>query len=203
MRVKDIMSQPVYTVRAVDTVQHAAEVLADNKITAAPVLDETGRLVGMVSEGDLLWHRVPAEPTARLWPPEGGDALELPKTVAEVMSKSPLTTFPQADVADVARTMLYHEVRSMPVVDTARIVGIVSRRDILRTVIRTDDILAGEVQHRLDEYAGGVRRWNAAVTDAIVTVEGTFDDETEQGIVAVMARTVPGVAAVQLTEDRP
>jgi CBS domain-containing protein len=64
MRVNDIMRRPVYSVPATDPVEFAAALLAARKIAEAPVLDEVGTLVGMVSEGDLLWHRVPADPTA-------------------------------------------------------------------------------------------------------------------------------------------
>src|SRR5438552_1768741 len=157
MRVKDIMTHTVYSVRATDAIEAAAKLLADRQITAAPVLDEAGELVGMVSEGDLLWHRVPADPTAHMRPVVGdGDR---PHTVADVMSSAPLTTWPDADVADVAQTMLDREVRSLPVLDGDIVIGIVSRRDILRTMVRTDEVVRGDVQHRLDEYAGGERRW--------------------------------------------
>jgi CBS domain-containing protein len=198
MRVRDIMSRPVYTVHPSDPVEYAAALLADKNITAAPVVDADGKLVGMVSEGDLLWHRVPADPTAHLWRAAGGDAVQPPRTVAEVMSGDPVRTWPEADVADVAEVMLDRDVRSLPVVDDGDLVGIVSRRDILRTVVRTDDVLCQEVQHRLDEYAGGVRRWTATVTDGTATIDGDFDDEVERTVVAVMARTVPGVAAARI-----
>jgi predicted transcriptional regulator len=112
------------------------------------------------------------------------------------MSGTPLTTWPHADVAEVAQTMLDHEVRSMPVVEDGEVVGMVSRRDILRTVIRTDDVIGQEVQHRLDEYAGEAHRWTAKVADGVVTIEGAFDDQTERAVITVIARTVPGVADV-------
>jgi len=193
------MSRPVHTVYLMDTVEQATALLAEKGITAAPVLDAGGELVGMVSEGDLLWHRVPADPTAHLWRAAGGEVGERPKVVADVMSTDPVTTWPEADLSDVAQLMLDEDVRSVPVVDDGDLVGIVSRRDILRTVVRTDDMLCREVQHRLDEYAGGVRRWTVAVTDGVATIVGGFDDEAERAAVAVMARTVPGVAAVRLT----
>ncbi len=199
MRVRDVMSRPVHTVYLMDTVEQATALLAEKGITAAPVLDAGGELVGMVSEGDLLWHRVPADPTAHLWRAAGGEVGERPKVVADVMSTDPVTTWPEADLSDVAQLMLDEDVRSVPVVDDGDLVGIVSRRDILRTVVRTDDMLCREVQHRLDEYAGGVRRWTVAVTDGVATIVGGFDDEAERAAVAVMARTVPGVAAVRLT----
>jgi CBS domain-containing protein len=197
MRVKDIMSRPVHTVRTTDSIEHAAALLADRRITAAPVYDAAGELVGMVSEGDLLWHRVPADPTAHLRPVTGGD--DRPKVVADVMSSDPVVTWPDADVADAAQAMLDRDVRSLPVLDDGDIVGMISRRDILRTVVRTDDVLCHEVQHRLDEYAGGTHQWTVSVSDGTVMVDGDFDDEAERTVVTVLARTVPGVGAVHAT----
>lgn len=203
MRTRDIMSHPVHTVRTDDSIEDAAALLADKKITAAPVLDSAGKLVGMVSEGDLLWHRVPADVAAHLWRAAAEDTGSRPKTVAEVMSSQVVTSFPEEDVADVAQTMLYYSVRSVPVLDDGQLVGILSRRDIVRSVIRTDDVLAYEVQHRLDEYAGGRRRWSATVAGGVATVDGAFDDEAERTIVTVMVRTVPGISTVRLSAPTP
>jgi CBS domain-containing protein len=200
MRAHDIMSRPVYSVRTTDTVEAAAALLTDKKITAAPVIDEAGELVGMVSEGDLIWHRVPEDPTAHMWRGVSDDLGDRPRVVADVMSGSPVTTWPEADVADVARLMLHHDIRSVPVVDHGDLVGIVSRRDILRTVVRGDDMLEREIQHRLDEYAGGERRWTATVTDGVATVDGRFDDEVEREVVSVLARTVPGVRRARFAD---
>ena len=203
MRIRDIMSHPVYTVRTDDSIEHAAALLADKKITAAPVLDDAGKLVGMVSEGDLLWHRVPADVTSHVWRAAVEETESRPESVAEVMSSQMLTSFPTEDVAAVAQTMLTYSVRSVPILDDGRLVGIISRRDIVRSVIRTDDVLADEVQHRLDEYAGGLQSWNATVNGGIAIVDGVSDDETERTIVTVIARTVPGISAVRLTASTP
>ena len=120
--------------------------------------------------------------------------------VVEVMSRYPLVTRPDADVAEVAEQMLQTDVRSMPVMDDDRLVGIISRRDILRAMVRGDDVLTAEVQHRLDAYADGQHRWTATVDGGIARVTGEFDDDTERAVVMVLARTVPGVAAVHLGE---
>jgi len=198
MRVKDIMTRHVYAVHATDSVEHAAALLAEKAITAAPVYDAGGELVGMVSEGDLLWHRVPLDPTAHLWPVRAGVDEDRPKTVSQVMSRGPVTTWPEADVADVAQLMLDRDVRSVPVVVEGDVVGIVSRRDILRSMVRTDEVLCGDVQYRLDEYAGGEHRWTASVEDGVATVTGPLDEPIEREVVAVLARTLPGIAAVYL-----
>jgi CBS domain-containing protein len=198
MRARDIMSRPVYSVRTDDSIEDAASLLASNAITAAPVLDEAGDLVGMVSEGDLLWHRVPPDPTAHAWRDAVAPAPEphRPKVVADVMSAYPSTVWPDEDVADIAHVMLRHDVRSVPVVDHGEVIGIVSRRDILRTVIRTDDVLRREILHRLDEYAGGTSRWDVTVDEGTARVQGSFTDDAEKKVVSIMARTVPGVASV-------
>jgi CBS domain-containing protein len=198
MRARDIMTSPVYTVEQSTPVEKAAEFMTGNAVTALPVVDSAGNLVGMVSESDLLWHRVPADPTAharRL--PDTGPA-NRPDRVGEVMSPYPVTTRPDADVAEVAEQMLDHDVRSMPVLDDRAVVGIISRRDILRTMVRSDDVLTREVQHRLDEFAERPDRWTATVEHGVARIAGDFDNESEQAIVAVLARTVPGVAAVDV-----
>jgi CBS domain-containing protein len=195
MRVRDIMSQPVITVRATDPVEGVAALLADRRITAAPVVEDGDRMVGIVSEGDLLRNRVPADPTAHLRP---GTVAHRPRVVAEVMTRNVCTAWLLEDVADVARTMLDRDVRSVPVLDGGRLVGMISRRDVLKSVLRTDDVVGHEVQQRLDGSAGGTHRWTATVVDGAVTIEGDFDDEAEQRVVVVLAHTVPGVGAVIL-----
>jgi CBS domain-containing protein len=198
MRVKDIMSSPVYTVERATTVDAAAALMTTKSVTALPVLDESGAVVGMVGESDLLWHRVPADPTAHLRPLPTTDPADRPGLVVEVMSPYPVTAQPDTDVAEAAEAMLEYDVRSIPVLDDGDLVGIVSRRDILRAMVRGDDVLTAEVQHRLDEYADGQHRWTATVEGGVARIAGDFDDITEQGVVAVLARTVPGVAAVDL-----
>ncbi|GAA0937323.1 CBS domain-containing protein [Virgisporangium aurantiacum] len=195
MRVRDIMTRPVFTVRPTDPVEGAAALLADRGITAAPVIDERNRLVGMVSEGDLLRNRVPEDPTAHLRAtPEF--STRRPHIVAEVMTRDVVTAWPTEDIADVARTMLSRDVRSVPVLDDGHVIGIISRRDLLRSVLRTDDVLAHEVQERLDAYADQPGRWTATVTDGVVRINGYVDDDEERRVVEILARTVPGVAAV-------
>src|SRR3954447_8162710 len=122
MRAKDIMSSPVHTVLEVTTVEAAAQLLTTKAVTALPVVDDTGRLVGMVSESDLLRHRVPADPTAHLRRLPGAHPAERPGTVVEVMSPSTVTTRPEVDVAEVAGQMLEHDVRSIPVLEDGAVV---------------------------------------------------------------------------------
>ncbi|GAA2565135.1 CBS domain-containing protein [Winogradskya consettensis] len=197
MRVRDIMSSLVHTVVQTASVESAAQLMAGKAVTALPVVDGDGQLVGMVSESDLLWHRVPMDPTAHVRRIPATDPAERPGMVSEVMSPYPVTTWPDADVAEVAEVMLEKDVRSIPVLDDRALVGIISRRDILRSVVRSDEAIAREVQHRLDEYADSRQLWTVTVDGGIATVTGEYANDTEQAVVTVLARTVPGVAAVR------
>src|SRR4051794_26147830 len=136
MRAKDIMTTPVQTIRQDARIEKAAELLAARSVTALPVVDADGALVGMISESDLLWHRVPSDPTAHAWRHLEDPPPRRPVTVHQAMSAHPVTATPDADVADVADLMLQHDVRSIPIVEGRGVVGIVSRRDILRTAVR-------------------------------------------------------------------
>lgn len=198
MRARDIMTSPVHTVWPNASVESAAKLLTAQAVTALPVVDLDGLLLGMVSESDLLWHRVPAEPTDPYGIPET-DPDHRPGTVDQVMSAYPLTTTPGTDVAVVAEAMLDNDVRSIPVLEGRTVVGIISRRDILRAMVRSDHAMTHDVQQRLDDYAADHRRWTATVESGVAAVTGDFDDDTERAVVTVLTRTVPGIAAVKVT----
>ena len=140
MRVRDIMSHPVFTVRPTDPIDRVAALLADRRITAAPVVDRDGRIIGIVSEGDLLRNRVPEDLTEHLWLAPVQHTR--PRIVAEAMTRMVVTAWPDEDVADATRTMLDRDVRSIPVLDGGKLVGIISRRDVLRSVLRVQVVKA-------------------------------------------------------------
>jgi CBS domain-containing protein len=191
MRAQDVMSRPVHIVRTDDTIEHATALLAGHGVTAAPVLDSTGGLVGMVSEGDLLQRWLPKDLA-----PHARDGRYRPAVVADVMTEDVVAMRSVADLTELAHAMIDYNVRSVPIVEDGELVGIVSRRDILRAFIRPDDRTELEVQHRLDEYAGGERRWIATVTGGTATLEGRFADLAERATVAALAVSTPGVSAV-------
>jgi CBS domain-containing protein len=200
MRAKDVMTTPVHVIWQNAPIESAAELMTSAAVTALPVVDAKGGLVGMVSESDLLWHRVPADPSAHLRRDLDVTPPRRPGRVLEVMARQPYTVTPDLDLAEVAALMLRHDVRSLPVVEGRDVVGIVSRRDILRTMVRSDEVIGQEVQHRLDEYADGVHRWRASVSGGVATVTGEFVDDTQRAVATVLTRTVPGVSAVTIEE---
>ena len=125
---QDVMKRMVITVRPHMPVDAAAALLVAHGVTSAPVVTAEGMLRGMVSEVDLLRAQPPPD-TPRSTP-------ESTATAADVMTPRPVTVRPTDDLADVAAVLLDRGVRAVPVVDGERLVGIVSRRDILTSIAR-------------------------------------------------------------------
>ncbi|GDY28693.1 CBS domain-containing protein [Gandjariella thermophila] len=192
MRVTDIMRCPVVCAHPGTTVRVATALLVDNAFTALPVVEPDGRLVGIVTEADLLRGTVR---DARL--AAAGTARGTP--VAEVMS-SPVATVPAgATLPEVREAMSAHGRRCLPVVDEAGTpLGVVSRGDVLRTLLREDEMTAAKVRRLLADYTAGQRDWTVHVTSGLAVVSGEFADEAEQGMVTALVRTAPGVTGVVL-----
>ncbi|MBC6445823.1 CBS domain-containing protein [Actinokineospora xionganensis] len=199
MRAKDIMSSPVLTVGTSTTVKEAASLLASHGFTAAPVVDEDDRLVGVVTEADLVRDRLPRDPRSLIHPGAQATGPAVAHSVGEVMSTPVTSMNPGADVADLAAALLGAGHRSMPIVEGSHVVGIVTRRDLLRTIARDDEAVAKDVRHRLEIY-GGRGRWSVRVADGAVTIDDEHDDATDRHVATVLARAVPGV--VSATCDR-
>jgi CBS domain-containing protein len=126
MKARDVMSSPVVFLRPRVPADVAAALLVAHGFTAAPVVDEDGLVVGIATEADLVRGR---------FVPDGWTVDERPEpTVAEVMTHAPICMRPEDDLADVVSTMFDVGIRSIPIVDDGRMVGIVSRRDVLRVV---------------------------------------------------------------------
>jgi CBS domain-containing protein len=189
------MTRTVVTVRPDTDVQRAAALLAEHGITSLPVLDDDERVVGIVSEVDLIRDRMPRDPRSHLRP-EDHEQADPARHVRQVMSDSVVCLGENADTADIAALMVENNVRAVPIVDGARLLGIVSRRDLLRTLIRDDAEIRDDVLQRLADYAGESGRWQVGVDGGVVTLGGHFDDESQRAIAIVLARTVPGAIRV-------
>ncbi|MFD2419904.1 CBS domain-containing protein [Amycolatopsis pigmentata] len=195
MRAQDIMSTPVVTVGPEAPAKQAAALLSAHGFTALPVVDEDDRLIGIVTEADLIADRVPpdirfraADTTAR----RGGE------TVADVMTSPCTGMAPGTDVALLARTLLEDRIRVMPIVEGSRVIGVVTRGDIVRTFARQDSEIAAEVRRHLAIY-GGPDRWKVEVHDGKVRIVDAFDDETDRHVATLLAEAVPGVVSAQVS----
>jgi CBS domain-containing protein len=182
MRTRDIMTSPVVTVPPEAPLKAVATILVQHAINAVPVVDPDGRLLGIVSEADLLALETPAR----------GDQ---PHTAREVMSQSVYTLAEDTDAAAAARMMLRHGLKSVPVVAGERVVGVVARRDLLRLVARGDDEVRADLEARLRNEIALLQRLRVEVADGVVTVTGAGDPGRQ--LVLGLARTLPGVVEVR------
>jgi CBS-domain-containing membrane protein len=199
MRAEDIMSSPVVTVRPETPAKAAITTLAAHGFTALPVVDDDGQLIGVVTEADLMRDRVVVDAKARIWRSDHEAPHEPPaRTVGEVMTTPAVGMTRHCDTADLARTMLEDHVRSIPIVDGSTVVGIVTRRDLLRSLTRDDKAILAEVRHRLAAFSTSYR-WTVAVEDGAVKILDEFDNATDRHVATVLAETVPGVQTVEVT----
>ena len=197
MRARDLMSSPPVTVRADTPAKAAIALLAAHGFTALPVVDGDDTLIGLVTEADLLHDRVLADPRTPHEPIPAPEQL-----VGSLMTPRPRTVPPGTDVARVASLMLEQHLRSLPVTDGNRVVGVLTRRDLLRVLARDDlDILA-DVRHRLTAY-GGSRRWTVSITDGAVNIIDEHDDAADRHVAAVLTESVPGVQTVSVSSRTP
>ncbi|WP_024874411.1 CBS domain-containing protein [Saccharomonospora piscinae] len=198
MRAKDIMSSPVVTVSPGDPVKRAARLLAEHGFTALPVVDDANRVIGIVTEADVMAGRVPRDPryrTTATEPPPG--------EVGEVMAVAPACTDQGTDVADLVAALLDGHHRVMPVLAGDRLAGIVTRHDVVRALSREDADIARDVRRRLMIY-GGPDRWSVNVSGGTVTILDDHDDATDRHVATVLAESVPGVVRATVrhrTED--
>jgi CBS domain-containing protein len=155
MKAGDIMTSNVISVDAKTRTQDVARLMLANQISAVPVVDATGAPIGMVSEGDLI-GRTEAEREARKdwWlallaegeplSAEFLSSVRLDRTAGDVMSKPAITVGEDTEVGEIARLLQSHRIKRVPVVRGGRMVGIVSRQDLLRPLAGNDaDVGAG------------------------------------------------------------
>ncbi|KOT37075.1 inosine-5'-monophosphate dehydrogenase [Streptomyces caelestis] len=201
--VGDLMTSAVVSVRQDTGFKDIAERLAHHDITAVPVVDGQDRPVGVVSEADLLrkqesqadpgGHLAAAHPS----PAERTKAHAL--TAEELMTGPAVVARPQWSVVEAARAMARHHVKRLPVVDDAgRLVGIVSRADLLRVFLRRDLTIGEEITTDILTRTLGLTPGTVVVqvTDGRVTLSGTVPQESLIPIAVRLSESVDGVVDV-------
>jgi len=199
VRVSEIMSHPVVTVTPTESLKDVARLLVERDISAAPVLDEGGGLVGMVSEADVMQLELHEDPRRHLRPvslPVGGS----PQYVADVMTTDVLAVPPDADVASVAQLMIDRRLRSLPVVDGRKVAGIVSRRDVLRVLLRTDADIAADLSNVLAGLPSTLGSWSVEVSQGVALWRGQGPEQIPEFLTR-LAFTVPGVVDVRIEDE--
>ncbi|MFJ8207701.1 CBS domain-containing protein [Streptomyces sp. NPDC096033] len=191
IKVADLMTDEVVSVPPGAAVKEVAKTLARHDISGVPVLDDEDRVVGVVSQTDVLALTRPG-PHAR------GTPQAVPPTAGEIMSAPAVTVRAEETAADAARLMTRRGVERLPVVDVEdRLVGIVTRRDLLRMFLRPDAEIRRRVEDILtdvlDVPAGDV---DVHVVDGIVTLNGRVHRRSQLRSLLGLVERVEGVVAV-------
>jgi CBS domain-containing protein len=216
MKVSEIMSTPVVTVTPDTTFKDALELLVERGISGLPVVTEGDHLVGIVTEADLIPKEAYQRSRRRALDVlvelvRGGPSLwskSEATTVEHLMTRRPHIATDDEDVRAVARRMAEHAIKRLPVVDAfGRLVGIVSRRDVLSTFCRSDAEIAAEIRQRLasPRWAPEDATVRVGVDAGVVTLDGTIRHPTDRAVVEGAAWSVPGVVDVraELTAQAP
>jgi CBS domain-containing protein len=190
MRTCDVMSSPVVSVPPDAPLKEVAAALVEHGINAVPVVDAGDRLIGIVSEADLLSLETG---------PGRGPVQARPRTAGEVMRQSVYTLTGDTDATAAARLMLRHRLKSVPVVAGERVVGMVARRDLLRLIARSDHDIQADLDRRLKEEILALQRLAVSVTGGVITIDAAASPLARQ-LLEGLARTVPGVVEVRTTQ---
>ncbi|GHH59709.1 CBS domain-containing protein [Kitasatospora indigofera] len=206
--VRDVMTQEVVTAGPDTSFKEIAGLFHRNDITAIPVVDDQRRPIGMVSEADLIRKEAvlpdPEGRTPGRWLDAHDRARAEAETAGGLMTSPAVTARAGWTIPEAARAMDRHKVKRLPVVDEAgRLVGIVSRRDLLQVFLRHDAAIREEIHHDVL----GQTLWLAPadvevrVQDGIVTLTGRLPRRSLVPIAEQLCRAVDGVVAVHQTLD--
>jgi CBS domain-containing protein len=192
VHVIDIMTAPAVTTTPTTSVRAALRTLAALPYSSLPVVEDGDRLVGIVSEQDLLRRVLEPNGTGRARWADPGSADE-GSLVEQVMTRRPHTTTTDAEVSQVAHTFSLMPWRSLPVVQHGRLVGIVSCSDVVRALSREDEAVRRDVQTLFT--SAGRPHLRARVSAGVVEVSGAHDD-AERAAASELASSVVGVRRV-------
>ncbi|MCK1819759.1 CBS domain-containing protein [Streptomyces sp. XM83C] len=207
--VRDVMTHAVVTVSPDTAFKDIVRSLHEGRVSALPVVDGSGRVIGVVSEADLLpkeeFHD--ADPDRRTQARRLADLAKAGSVSARDLMTSPaLTVAPEAPLARAARTMARGRVKRLPVVDgDGRPVGIVSRADLLKVFLRDDAEIAGRIRREVVAFLfpGAESDVAVDVTDGVVRLRGRIRDRSLVPVAARLARAVEGVVDVRFELDPP
>jgi len=216
MRARDVMVRAVATTTAETTVEKVARLMINLRISGVPVLDRNGRLVGIVTEGDLLRRAETGTERRRsrwseLFSANSRLAAEYvtshARRVEDVMTRGGVSVGELASLGEIAELMETKRIKRVPVVHDGKIVGIVSRADLLQVLASGGATTADEDNDRLirerllaelrkQEWANPTES-NVVVSDGVVHFWGTVGSEEERRALRVVAENIPGVRGIE------
>jgi CBS domain-containing protein len=217
MKAAEIMVTNVITVTPGHSVQEVAEILLERRISGVPVLNAAGELVGIVSEGDLMRRADAGTGHRRSWWLRllmGREGLaqefvrEHARKVADIMTHDVITASPETPVSDLAELLERNAIKRVPIVDGRKVVGIVSRANLLQALaalrkqISVERPVGDAALRDLVLARFNAEPWmrtsliNVTAHDGTVDLWGVVDTETEKKAIRVAAEVTPGVRSV-------
>jgi CBS domain-containing protein len=213
MRAHQIMTRSVVTVRPDATVLEAANTMLQHHVSGLPVVDAAGKLVGIVSEGDFIRRgEIGTQKKRSRWLSflMGSDATqyvrEHSRKVSEVMTPDPLTIAEDATLEEIVNAMQANGIKRMPVMRDGKLVGIVSRANLLHAVASLareipdptadDDHIRSRIIQALEKHDWSPFGLNVIVRDGIVHLSGVITDEGSRQAAIVATENVAGVKKV-------
>ncbi len=216
MIVADVMTRNVISVPPDATVEHAANLMLERGISGLFVVDGDGRLAGVITEGDLLRRDELGTQRHRPWwlrllVSPGRQAADFTRThgrkVGDVMTQDVITVGADEPLDQVVEVMEQHRIKRVPVAQDGKVVGVVSRADLLRALVvstRKDDLVGSDdrsvreaIMDALDREAWApMTSLNVTVADGVVDLWGTITSDQERRAICVIAENTPGVKQV-------
>lgn len=200
------MTAPVVTVAPQTRVRDAVQLMVERGISGLPVVDESGHLVGILTEADLLLKEAeprPSHPVVEwfghsLWLERrlSGYRKVEGRTVGEVMTHNVITAEEETPVHDIASRMVRYRVNRLPIIRGGQVVGIVTRADILKVFLRKDAALAAEAQQIVGEFVQDGEEVRISVERGIVAVRGSVASPMRREMLLGQIRGIDGVIAV-------
>ena len=215
IRARDVMTSPVITVEATTTVKEVARLFLERRISATPVLDDQGKLVGIVSEGDLVHRSEISTERRRPWwlvlmAGDEGLAAEYirahAKRVDDLMSRNVITAAPDTPLHEIAEMLEKYGIKRLPIVRDGQLVGIVSRANLVQAIATSgskldvplsDTTIREKLLTHLNKQSWAhTMLLNATVNGGVVDLWGFVESDTERKAIRVAAEATPGVRAV-------
>ena len=203
MKVRDVMSTELVTVTRDVPLKQAASLMLEHRISGLPVVD-ADRVLGVLSETDVLYKETKARDRQGIvdWVLHYGDdppaAKLTARTAGDAMTSPAVTIPPARSVADAATMLLELRIDRLPVVDSGRLVGLVTRSDLVRAFARTDAAIVDEIRNDvlLRTLWEGPHSISITVHDGEVVLAGEVETDTMAEMIEAFARRVPGVVSV-------
>jgi CBS domain-containing protein len=191
MRVVDLMTTDVIRVSPDTRIKEAARLMFRHRVSGLPVVDSDGKLSGIITEADFLRMEVARNEADEPQPIE---------TVGEIMSSGVVTIEPEAEITEAAKTMVVQDVKRLPVVDDDnKMLGIISRLDIVAVFTRPDEVIEDEIREDLLRRVLFIDPADIDLTveNGIVTFRGEIGTRNESRILEELARRLDGVMRVE------